>query len=220
MATTTKIFEFFRNLKSDAVPKAPRPEKQNPKTNKKNFYSTNKKKQSIPKTDKKTKQHTGFNNVNTQATGNVINIVGSRDLHFGNEFVYYLGPTTMPSNQQQRTEDPDNLKVKKCSLITLLLEAKIKPEYEYLEYISKNLGKNWYSFFRFLGYSQGRIETCEIDEARNGGVSEARYKLLLDWQRNDEDGTLGCLATKLWQHGERQIVKDLALIYNKNHKKL
>lgn len=102
MATSTKIFEFFRNLKSDAVPKAPRPEKQdpdsdvtdtqqehneecveqdeeeivinldgfkdaeNPKTNRKNFYSTNKKKQSIPKTDKKTKQHTGFNNVNTQ----------------------------------------------------------------------------------------------------------------------------------------------------------
>lgn len=28
MAATTKLFEFFRNLKSDAVPKAPRPEKQ------------------------------------------------------------------------------------------------------------------------------------------------------------------------------------------------
>lgn len=28
MATSTKIFDFFRNLKSDAVPKAPRPEKQ------------------------------------------------------------------------------------------------------------------------------------------------------------------------------------------------
>lgn len=30
MASTTKIFDFFRNLKSDAVPKAPRPEKQDP----------------------------------------------------------------------------------------------------------------------------------------------------------------------------------------------
>lgn len=51
----------------------------------------------------------------------------------------------------------------------------LQPEYEYLEYISKNLGKNWYSFFRFLGYSQGRIETYEIDEARNGGVSEVIF---------------------------------------------
>lgn len=29
MATTNKLLEFFRNLKSDAVPKSPRPEKQN-----------------------------------------------------------------------------------------------------------------------------------------------------------------------------------------------
>lgn len=46
-----------------------------------------------------------------------------------------------------------------------------QPEHEYIDYISKNLGKNWHSIFRALGFTQGRIETVEIDEARNG-VSE------------------------------------------------
>lgn len=64
-------------------------------------------------------------NFSIAASGNVINIVGSKGLHFGNKLTYYLGPTTMPSNQQQETKDPENLKVKKCSLITLLMEAKI-----------------------------------------------------------------------------------------------
>lgn len=43
-----------------------------------------------------------------------------------------------------------------------------------MDYISKNLGKNWHSFFRRLGYKQGQIETAEIDMAKYG-VAEVKY---------------------------------------------
>ena len=45
---------------------------------------------------------------------------------------------------------------------------------------------------------------------------QARYKLLLDWVRNDDDETLGKLANVLWDDGQRQIVKELATLYNGN----
>ncbi|XP_049885877.1 uncharacterized protein LOC126380477 [Pectinophora gossypiella] len=250
---SAKILDVFRNLRSDATPRAPRPEQHNttndviednnynnenvdtsndqeeeeviiiepdddckkdkkPK-NKKSFFSAGKKKNfSCPD---KGKEHISpvANRVNTQATGNVINIVDSKNVTCGDKFVYYLGPTNGRNNMP--TDIPNEEYIEKTNLITLLMEAKITPEHEYIDYISKNLGRNWHSFFRRLGYTKGRIETFEIDEARNG-VSEARYKLLLDWVRNDDDGTLGLLATHLWEEGERHIVKELSVIYKKN----
>lgn len=46
-----------------------------------------------------------------------------------------------------------------------------------MDYISKNLGKNWYSIYRRLGFTQGRIETAEIDMAKNG-IAEVGSKMI------------------------------------------
>ncbi|XP_050344665.1 uncharacterized protein LOC126769795 [Nymphalis io] len=156
-------------------------------------------------------------NVNTQASGNVINIVNSRNVRCGNEFVYYMGPVHGNPGKPKtpKSESDDEEPIEKTKDIILLLETKHKPEHEYIDLISKNLGKNWHSFFRRLGYKQGQIETAEIDMAKHG-VAEARYRLLLDWIRNDDDGTLGKLANVLWEGGERLIVKELAAIYKKD----
>lgn len=168
--------------------------------------------------ENETRNNTG-SNVNTQASGNVINIVNSKNVRCGNEFVYYMGPVQGQHNRSRTPpsdDDCDDEPVKKNNLILLLLEAENKPEHEYMDYISKHLGKNWHSFFRRLGYKQGQIETAEIDMAKYG-VGEARYKLLLDWVRNDDDGTLGKLANVLWDDGQRQIVKELATLYSRKN---
>ncbi|XP_045779868.1 receptor-interacting serine/threonine-protein kinase 1-like [Maniola jurtina] len=181
---------------------------------KKSFSVPNRESPDMPEDDRRSSNASSV--VNTQATGNVINIVNSKDVRCGNEIFYYMGPV-YGHRGQPNTSTPtfdDEEPVEKTNLIQLLLEAKNKPEHDYIDYISKHLGKNWHSFFRRLGYKQGQIETAEIDMAKNG-VAEARYKLLLDWIRNDVDGTLGKLANVLWEDGERQIVKELAAMYNK-----
>lgn len=152
--------------------------------------------------------------VNTQATGHVINIVNSNDVRWGDD--YYMGSAKPPTKKNM---DPEEEEVEKCNLITLLMESKQKPiQHEYLDQISGNLGRNWYSLFISLGFLRGKIETMEIN-TRDYGVTEARYKLLLDWTNNDEDGTLGGLTKKLWDHGDRALVKQLAIVYNKNRNK-
>ncbi|XP_072941328.1 protein immune deficiency [Epargyreus clarus] len=242
-----KFLEMFRNLKSDAVPKAPRPEEnfdENPQAeaHNENVEFTDPPEEIFDENEKKKKKKSGFkkkffnknsddkdkekdrrnsegsggsSNVNTQATGNVINIVNSKDIHWGDEIVYHVNQYNQP--QTQTCNDTGEEPIQKTNLIVLLLEAQIKPEFDYMDYISKNLGKNWYSIYRRLGFTQGRIETAEIDMAKNG-IAEARYQLLLDWVRNDDDGTLGKLASVLWDDGERQIVKELAAMYHKSKK--
>ncbi|CAG4978088.1 unnamed protein product [Parnassius apollo] len=245
-AISSKIFEIFRNLKSDAIPQPPRPEteevfreNENQETNDCNIDETNddheetepqeskknkkkkshynnffkpKKGDSFSKKEDKDRKRSSNSNINVQATGNVINIVNSRDVHWGNEIVYYMGPTNI---QQKQTKVDEEEVIEKSSVIMLVMEATIKPSHEYIDYISKNLGKNWHGVFLSLGYSKNRIETFEIDEAGKG-ISEVRYKILLDWVRNDDDGTLGKLTTQLWEEGERQLVKEVAIIYKKN----
>ncbi|XP_045495260.1 uncharacterized protein LOC123694006 [Colias croceus] len=244
---SAKFLELLRNLKPDAVPRPPRPEEFNENIQDQdenvNYSNTNrsedgnandlkkgKKKPKYKKSfstpndepssafdedDNDRRSSNGSSVVNTQSGGNVINIVNASNIRWGNEFVYYLGPVN--GHPQKSSPKHDEEQVEKTNLISLLMESKIKPEHEYIDYISKNLGKNWYSIFRALGYTRGQIETAEIDMAKNG-VAEARYKLLLDWVRNDDDGTLGKLATVLWDEGERHVVKELAALYKRNKK--
>nr|AFK75936.1 IMD-like protein [Hebomoia glaucippe] len=243
---SAKFFEIFRNLKSDAEPRPPRvetfsensAEAQNENVNYSNTSASDnvfdeangmkkeKKKSKFKKffadpepdptpidDDADRRNSNASSVINTQASGNVINIVNASNIRWGNEFVYYLGPVT-GHHTSPKSPKPEE-EVQKTNLIKLLMESEVKPEHEYIDYVSKNLGKNWYSIFKSLGYTQGQIETAEIDMAKNG-VGEARYKLLLDWVRNDDDGTLGKLATVLWEEDERHVVKELAAIYKRN----
>ncbi|XP_053622680.1 protein immune deficiency [Plodia interpunctella] len=154
--------------------------------------------------------------VNTQAGGHVINIVNTVGTHWGNNYVYHL---SSKKNDKTIDADSDDEVIQKDDLITLLLEAEEEVDHEYIDFISKNLGRKWRSFFISIGFTRGRIETVEYDEMKNG-VSEVRYKLLLDYIRNADDPSLGNLATCLWDEGEREVVKGLSIIYKKNKKKL
>lgn len=188
---------------------------EDPKVNN-SFFKQNKKKNGFNKSKTKKNEFNIPNKdfmINTQATGHVVNIVNSSRVHWGNTYSYNMGP----SNQQKKNIDPHEENIEKDNLITLLMEAKEEVEYEYMDFVSKNLGRNWRNLFVAMGYTRGRIETFEIDESKNG-VAEARYKLLLDWSRNTEDPSLGHLARLLWEQGEREVVKALSLLYKKNKK--
>ncbi|XP_045459444.1 protein immune deficiency [Melitaea cinxia] len=242
---SAKFLEIFRNIKSDAEPRPPRKggmsnaaseaDNENEDSNQENIFVKQNKKKSKPNYQKSfstpSKESSDFpeeeefrrrstaSTVHTQASGNVINIVNSTKVHCGNEIIYYMGPVHGNPGRPKKyqPEDDEEETVQKTNVIILLLESDQKPEHDYIDYISKHLGENWQRFFRKLGYSQGQIETVEYDNAKLG-VAEARYKLLLDWIRNDVDGTLGKLANLLWTEGERQIVKELAAMYTKSSK--
>ncbi|KAJ8736197.1 hypothetical protein PYW08_006853 [Mythimna loreyi] len=250
-----KMLEAFKlNLKSDAVPRAPRNTERTPEAHNENVEVPEEqeeeiiiesvsdedlkkekkpKKKTTPKKTKKPKKidddddddeeefskssqekRGSASSVNVQATGNVYNIVNAKGVRLGND--YYFGPVTKMEDKAGKQKKYEEEEIEKDNLIRLLMEAKIKPDHEFMDYISKNLGKNWHAVFIALGYKLGRIETAELN-AKGAGydITEARYKLLYEWVNNDDDGTLGRLATLLWEEGERSIVKDLSIMYKK-----
>ncbi|XP_028158850.1 uncharacterized protein LOC135073066 [Ostrinia nubilalis] len=248
----SRIFELFRSLKSDAVPKPPRPAEDTESRGAKPNITTEDSKEPVEnedeheeiifeeddfiKTEKKTKfrspfkskkgkddhkdpkpedhdKRGSFSSVNTQATGTVFNVVNATGVQFGSNYTYYMSATngnTEKSEKKGYTGD----NIEKDNLIILLMESKIEPTHKYIDFISKNLGTNWKSFFGSLGYLIGRIDTLQMEK----GITEARYKLLKDWVDNDDDGSLGRLASLLWDEGERQIVRELSIIYKENKK--
>ncbi|CAH0592619.1 unnamed protein product [Chrysodeixis includens] len=246
----SKLLEMFKGMKSDAVPRAPRPSAEDVESEGQNVNDSSQeqeeeiiiepepeddlkkqKKSKIPffktkkvedndddeKPKKKTKDKSeGSSSVNVQATGNVYNIVNAKDVRLGND--YYFGPVAMSPQKTGKEKQYQEEVIEKDNLIRLVMEATIKPDHDYLDYISKNLGKNWHTFFRSLGFTQGRIETAEINAA-GYDISEARYKLLLDWVNNEDDCSLGRLTNLLWDEGERSIVKNLSVMYKKSKKR-
>ncbi|XP_035441940.1 protein immune deficiency [Spodoptera frugiperda] len=255
----SKLLEMFKGLKSDAVPRAPRPStetapppSQSDENNvngdhdeeqeeeiiiesisddevKKEKKSKKKKKTSSSKkpltddeeeyTKAQEEKRGSASSVNVQASGTVCyNIVNSRGVRLGND--YYFGPVTTMGPKTDKEKEPEEEPIKKDNNIRLLMEATIRPDHDYMDYISKNLGKSWKNFFRKLGYTEGRIDTAQLDAVHRGySISEARYKLLFEWVNNEDDATLGQLATLLWREGERSIVKDLSNIYKKSKNK-
>ncbi|CAH0766399.1 unnamed protein product [Diatraea saccharalis] len=190
------------------------------KTKPKFPFKSKKNKGDSPKEHKGSKNDKNgmYSSVNTQATGTVYNVVNSKNVQFGSNNVYYMSATSKNVKKGydagEDGEDEDENYVPKDNFIVLLMESEIEPTFKYMDFISKNLGINWKAFYTSLGYLKGYIDTLVLEN----GIIEARYKLLDDWVRNDNDGSLGRLATLLWEAGERQIVRELSLIYKENKK--
>lgn len=67
------------------------------------------------------------------ATGNVINVVNSKNIRWGND--YYMGPAYMPQKHFKygyESEPEEEEEIKKCNNIKLLLEAEIKVYYHHV----------------------------------------------------------------------------------------
>ncbi|GBP37498.1 hypothetical protein EVAR_79432_1 [Eumeta japonica] len=227
MTSIKQMFaQTFRTLKPDAVPKPPRPEN-NENINENDSLSDveeviippsakaekkkSKDKNTKDKKDRKSSSEAAPT-IHAQAGSSVYTFLHCDKVHWGPEITFNFGTSTA-KNEEQHEKKEEYIEITES--IQCVMKSNIKAEHEYIDYVSKNLSENWRSFFLSLGYSSGQIATIVEEQAHNG-ISEARYQLLLDWVRNDDDGTLGRLATSLWKAEEREVVKHLALIYERN----
>ncbi|RVE48132.1 hypothetical protein evm_007192 [Chilo suppressalis] len=174
-------------------------------------FKSKKNKGDDPKQSKGSKKDKNglYSSVNTQATGTVYTIVNSHNVQFGSNNVYYMSATNKKAKEECDVGNDDEDYIPKDNLIVLLMESKIVPDFKYMDFVAKNLDTNWKAFYASLGYLNGYMNTLVLEN----GIFEARYKLLDEWVKNDDDGSLGRLSTLLWEAGERRIVRELSLIY-------
>lgn len=71
--------------------------------------------------------------------------------------------------------------------------------------ISTHLGEGWRNVIRELGFSDGRIEQM-YEENQVKGIKEVIYQFLLEFSRNDDNGTLGNVSRLLWKCGHKETV--------------
>lgn len=82
---------------------------------------------------------------------------------------------------------------------------------------ARSIGENWRMVFRDLD-----IRDAEIDQIKEQyfhiSVEEVIYQLLLRWERNSDDPSLGKLSTVLWKNKIYDCVLELKKYY-KTHKR-
>lgn len=83
---------------------------------------------------------------------------------------------------------------------------------------ARSIGENWRMVFRELD-----ILDAEIDQIKEQyfhiSVEEVIYQLLLRWERNSDDPSLGKLSTVLWKNRNHECVSELKKYYKKHIKK-
>lgn len=71
--------------------------------------------------------------------------------------------------------------------------------------VSKHLDKEWRAFMRILEFSVGEIDQM-YERFSAVGPTEAIFRLLLQWNRNDDDATVGKLCRLLWKNQQQHCV--------------
>lgn len=83
-----------------------------------------------------------------------------------------------------------------------------------MRYLSKHMGASWRFTLRELGFSEAEIDhKCSTYLNLREGVFEIIYSSLYEWNCK-QDATVGQLCTFLWEHDQKECVKEL-----KNHMK-
>lgn len=79
------------------------------------------------------------------------------------------------------------------------------------------IGENWRMVFRDLLLSDPEISQIK-EQYFHISIEEVIYQLLLRWQRNSDDPTLGKLSTALWTNRNHECVAELKKYFKKNKK--
>lgn len=78
---------------------------------------------------------------------------------------------------------------------------------------SQYMDKNWRMVFRDLGISDPEIDQITQPFINTSGVIEIIYRLLLIWERNSDDPSLGKLISVLWKNKQFKCVDELEKLY-------
>lgn len=82
---------------------------------------------------------------------------------------------------------------------------------------SQYMDKNWRMVFRDLGISDPEIDQITQPFINTSGVIEIIYRLLLIWERNSDDPSLGKLISVLWKNKQFKCVDELEKLYAASH---
>lgn len=78
---------------------------------------------------------------------------------------------------------------------------------------SKYMDKDWRMVFRDLGISDPEINQITQQYINTTSVKEIIYQLLLIWERNSDDPSLGKLVSVLWENDHITCVNALKVLY-------
>lgn len=78
---------------------------------------------------------------------------------------------------------------------------------------SKYMDKDWRMVFRDLGITDPEINQITQQFINTTSVKEIIYQLLLIWERNSDDPSLGKLISVLWENDHLTCVNELKMLY-------
>lgn len=84
---------------------------------------------------------------------------------------------------------------------------------------ARYIGKDWRMVFRDLDIPDAEIAQIK-EQYFHISVEEVIYQLLLRWERNSDDPSLGRLTTVLWKNNEHECVTELKKYYKKHKRAL
>lgn len=79
---------------------------------------------------------------------------------------------------------------------------------------ARSIGDNWRMVFRDLDVSDSEISQIK-EQYFHISVEEVIYQLLLRWERNSDDPTIGKLSTVLWENKSLECLTELKKYYKK-----
>lgn len=94
-----------------------------------------------------------------------------------------------------------------------LLEAGSKP----MRIAAQYIGDNWRMVFRDLDISNPEIDQIK-EQYFHISLEEVIYRLLLKWERNSDEASIGILSTILWNNKNYKCVTELKKWF-KEHRK-
>ena len=79
---------------------------------------------------------------------------------------------------------------------------------------ARSIGDNWRMVFRDLEISDAEIAQIK-EQYFHISIEEVIYQLLLRWQRNSDEPSLGRLSTVLWENKSLECINELKKYYKR-----
>lgn len=79
---------------------------------------------------------------------------------------------------------------------------------------ARSIGDNWRMVFRDLNIPDAEIAQIK-EQYFHISVEEVIYQLMLRWQRNSDDPSIGRLSTVLWENKSHECIAELKKYYKR-----
>ncbi|KAJ8923653.1 hypothetical protein NQ315_010233 [Exocentrus adspersus] len=133
------------------------------------------------------------------AYASIININNSSQVHVGSQITYTILNGSEKTDEEPKIAETTAIKVLKGSISALTTDD--------LLFVATHMNVNWRDVARALKFSDGQIDQFH-SEYKECGLKEVIYQFLLDWCQNEpKEATVGNLASLLWHHNQRDVVR-------------